>query len=280
MNSSTHAGTKPSGSLLPLTHDCQTLCMPVYIAVFDFDNVCLSRKMNVLLLLLLASQVCALFEQAINAEGLDVDLDQVAAAAMAAVESAVKDEVEAATVVSATQSALATTLKDLQAISGNNEEEAAVVEIAAALASTEAAAVAALASTDKSGSPTPAADAIQLLDSLTSSAAGAAGAGLLQAVDAASSNGAPGSSAAPSSATSSAPSPTPTAAPPAYASMDGGKAKQSAAKAKLLQAAGFAVAAALAFAFIKSPAGEVGAIGSWGSLGKCRCRLSTSAGRC
>lgn len=218
----------------------------------------------VLLPLLLFPQVCALFEQAINAEGLDVDLDQVAAAAMAAVESAVKDEVEAATVVSATKSALATTLQALQAISGNDEEAAAVAELAAALASTEAAAAAALASTDKSGSPTPAADAIQLLDSSTSSAAGAAGAGLLQAVDSGSSNGAPGSSAAPSSAASPAPSPTPMAMPPAYASMDGGKAKQDAAKAKLLQVAGFAVAAALAFVFIKSPAGEVRASSCWG----------------
>jgi hypothetical protein len=231
--------------------------MLIYTAVSSLTSpVVFTIRLLLLLLLLLPSQVCALFEQAINAEGLDVDLDQVAAAAMAAVESAVKDEVEAATVVSATQSALATTLKDLQAISGNNEEAAAVAKMAAALASTEAAAAAALASTDKSGSPTPAADAIQLLDSLTGSAAGAAGAGLLQAADSASSNGTPGSSA-----TSPVPSPTPT--PPAYAGMDGGKAKQD-AKAQLLQTAGLAVAAALAFVFIKSPAGEVRAISCWG----------------
>lgn len=210
----------------------------------------------------LEAEVCALFERAINAEGSDVDLDQVAAAAMEAVESAVKDEVEAAAVVSATQTALATTLKDLQAISGDEAVTAVAADIAAALASTDGGNVAA-ASKDAaaSGSSTAAVDAIQLLDSLTGSgAAGGAAAGLLQAVEKGAA-GSTSSSAAPSSATSPAPSPTPAAAAsPALASVDlAAKAKQASAdkaKAKLLQAAGFAVAVALAVAFMKSPAGE------------------------
>jgi hypothetical protein len=49
--------------------------------------------------------------------------------------------------------------------------------------------------------------------------------------------------------------------------MDGSsaKSKQAAAKARLLKAAGFAVAAALAVAFMKSAAGEV----SWVKGRKC-----------
>lgn len=214
-----------------------------------------------LLLFCLCLQVCALFEQAINAEGLDVDLDQVAAAAMAAVESAVKDEVEAATVVSATQTALASILKDLQAISGKPEEAKAIADVVAALESTDSGDT---TSMDGSGGATPAGSAIQLLDSLTAGAAGGAAAGgLLQAVEkggagGASSNGTPSSSSAPSAVTSPAPSPTPSGAPPP---VDQAKVKAAAAKAKLLQAAGFAVAAALAVAFYKSAAGEVSSTG-------------------
>lgn len=59
--------------------------------------------------------MCALFERVITAEGTkDINVEEVAASAMAAVESAVKDEVEAAAVVEATQRALEATLKELQ----------------------------------------------------------------------------------------------------------------------------------------------------------------------
>jgi hypothetical protein len=205
-------------------------------------------------------QVCALFEQAINAEGSDVDLDQVAAAAMAAVEGAVKDEVEAAAVVSATQTAIAETLKSLQAISGQPAEEA-VAELTAALSSTDGAA--SLASTDaaKGGAAAPAVDPIQLLDTLTgTAAAGAGGSALLQSVDGKSLAGTPSGNGTPSSSvppsTAASPSPTPPATiPAAYA--DQTKAKKAAAKAKLVKACMFAVAVALAVSAIKSPAGEV-----------------------
>ncbi|WIA31931.1 hypothetical protein OEZ86_002790 [Tetradesmus obliquus] len=79
----------------------------------------------------LEAEVCALFERVINAEGSDVDLDQVAAAAMEAVEGAVRDEVEAATVLSATKDALAKTLQDLQALDGESAA-ARVAEISTA----------------------------------------------------------------------------------------------------------------------------------------------------
>lgn len=213
-------------------------------------------------------QVCALFERAINAEGSDVDVnvDQIAAAAMQAVEGAVKDEVEAAAVVSATQTALANTLKDLQALSGQSMEEEA------------AAAAVALASMDGSKGGAAAADAIQLLDSLTGgsggAAAGAAGGAVLQVVQPAGSaapgsNGTPSGSKAPS-AVSPAPSPPPAAAwPPGY--VDPAKAKKEQAKAKLLKAAAFGVAAALGFAFIKSTAGEVSVRWAWcGVMQQCR----------
>jgi hypothetical protein len=81
--------------------------------------------------------VCALFETVINAEGAegsDVNLSEVAAAAMAAVEGAVKDEVEAATVVAATQTALKKTLADLHALSGGEGEPAEVMAADAILA--------------------------------------------------------------------------------------------------------------------------------------------------
>lgn len=84
-----------------------------------------------------APQVCALFETVINAEGAegsDVNLSEVAAAAMAAVEGAVKDEVEAAAVVAATQTALKKTLADLHALSGGEGEPAEVMAADAILA--------------------------------------------------------------------------------------------------------------------------------------------------
>jgi hypothetical protein len=208
-------------------------------------------------------QVCALFERVINAEGSDVDLDQVAAAAMEAVEGAVRDEVEAATVLSATQAALAKTLQDLQALDGESAA-ARVAEISSVLASTDTPAAAA-ASVDGSSSkaPSPTADAIQLLDSLTTAGAGAAGgaagsaaaagAALLQAVDAPSSNGSGGQAAAAA------------AAPVAMASYDStSKAAEQAkksqvekAKAKLMKLGGAAVAIGLAYAFLQTAAGQV-----------------------
>eukprot|EP00878_Enallax_costatus_P015300 GHUV01016023.1.p1 GENE.GHUV01016023.1~~GHUV01016023.1.p1 ORF type:complete len:863 (+),score=298.32 GHUV01016023.1:243-2591(+) len=217
----------------------------------------------------LEAEVCALFETVINAEGSDVDLDAVAAAAMAAVESAVKDEVEAATVVSATQTALAKTLQDLQAISGDSAKKK-VAELSEALASIDS-------STDKdsisSGKPTPAVDAIQLLDTLTASpapaaaappqavptAAAAAAAGvLLTAVDP-SSNGSGGLQPAAVAATSTAAAPA--VAPAAVETPTSGleqvkKSKIAAARAKVVQAVGFAAAAALAYAFLQSAPGQ------------------------
>lgn len=64
----------------------------------------------------LEAEVCALFERVVAAPGTDLTVEQVAAAAMEAVEGAVKDEVEAATVVKATAAALERTLAELQAI--------------------------------------------------------------------------------------------------------------------------------------------------------------------
>jgi hypothetical protein len=208
-------------------------------------------------------QVCALFERVINAEGSDVDLDQVAAAAMEAVEGAVRDEVEAATVLSATQAALAKTLQDLQALDGESAA-ARVAEISSVLASTDTPAAAA-ASVDGSSNkaPSPTVDAIQLLDSLTTAGAGAAGGAagsaaaaggvLLQAVDAPSSNGSGGSAAAAA------------AAPVAMASYDSAskaaeqakKSQVDKAKAKLMKLGGAAVAIGLAYAFLQTAAGQV-----------------------
>lgn len=66
-------------------------------------------------------QVVALFERVVNEEGTNnVNVEDVAAKAMAAVEGAVKDEVEAAAVVEATQNALEATLKELQVGSRNS----------------------------------------------------------------------------------------------------------------------------------------------------------------
>jgi heme exporter protein D len=213
------------------------------------------------------TQVCALFERVINAEGSDVDLDQVAAAAMEAVEGAVRDEVEAATVLSATQAALAKTLQDLQALDGESAA-ARVAEISSALASTDmpAAAVASVDGSSSSKAPSPTADAIQLLDSLTAAGAAAAtaapggaaatGTVLLQAVDApSSSNGSGGPATAAAAA----------AAPVAMASVDSAsKAAEQAkkiqvekAKAKLLKLGGAAVAVGLAYAFLQTAAGQV-----------------------
>jgi hypothetical protein len=202
--------------------------------------------------------MCALFERAIDAEGSDVDLDEVAAAAMAAVESAVKDEVEAAAVVSATQEALKQILQNLQAIGGRPAAEAAAAALeinSAATASVDGAAAAAAAGS----SSTPAADAIQLLDSLTGAAAGGA---VLRSVDAAGLPGSNGGSTAASSAVSPAASPIPSvaaqtdaAAAASLAGMDGKAAKQS-KQAALLQAAGYAVAVAAAYSFVQSPACE------------------------
>lgn len=209
----------------------------------------------------LEAEVCALFERVINAEGSDVDLDQVAAAAMEAVEGAVRDEVEAATVLSATKDALAKTLQDLQALDGESAA-ARVAEISSALASTDTPA-AALASMDGSSSsskaPSPAADAIQLLDSLTAVGAAAAtaggaaatGAALLQSVDApSSSNGGGGQAAA-------------AAAPvvvladsPAKVAEAAKKAQVEKAKAKLLKLGSAAVAVGLAYAFLQTAAGQ------------------------
>jgi hypothetical protein len=211
-------------------------------------------------------QVCALFERVINAEGSDVDLDQVAAAAMEAVEGAVRDEVEAATVLSATQAALAKTLQDLQALDGESAA-ARVADITSALASTDTIATAA-ASVDGSSSkaPSPTVDAIQLLDSLTAGAAGAAGgaqgsaaaagAALLQAVDAPSSSNGSGGQAAGAAAA---------AVPVAMASYDSAskaaeqakKSQVDKAKAKLLKLGGAAVAIGLAYAFLQTAAGQV-----------------------
>lgn len=78
------------------------------------------------------AQVCALFERVINAEGSDVNVEEVAAAAMQAVESALKDEVEAAAVVAATQAAMDKTLAELQALSGDIEIVEAEVILAEA----------------------------------------------------------------------------------------------------------------------------------------------------
>jgi hypothetical protein len=214
-----------------------------------------------------AVQVCALFERVINAEGSDVDLDQVAAAAMEAVEGAVRDEVEAATVLSATQAALAKTLQDLQALDGESAA-ARVAEISSALASTDMPAAAA-ASVDGSSvkAPSPTADAIQLLDSLTAAGAaaasgapgGAAAAGsvLLQAVDASSSSNGSG---APAAATAAAAAPVAVAATAESASKAAEQAKKSQvdkAKAKLLKLGGAAVAVGLAYAFLQTAAGQV-----------------------
>jgi hypothetical protein len=224
--------------------------------------------------LCLELQVCALFERVINAEGSDVDLDQVAAAAMEAVESAVKDEVEAAAVVSATQAALANTLRDLSAISGAplQSEEDVVAEVAASLASIDVA-----ASGAEVGQTARAADAIQLLDSLTSSGASSGNGAppILQVVDgtaaASSSNTAGTSSSGPPAAGAAASSPAaaavtalPAAAaaaaavrPQPSAAADQAKtAKAAANKARLLQLCAFSVAAALGWAFLQSTAGQ------------------------
>eukprot|EP00877_Chromochloris_zofingiensis_P008397 jgi/Chrzof1/3810/Cz13g09190.t1_KEA1[v5.2] len=80
----------------------------------------------------LEAEVCALFERVINAEGSDVNVEEVAAAAMQAVESALKDEVEAAAVVAATQAAMDKTLAELQALSGDIEIVEAEVILAEA----------------------------------------------------------------------------------------------------------------------------------------------------
>lgn len=83
----------------------------------------------------LEAEVCVLFDRAIQAEGnADVDVEDVAAAAMQAVGSALKDEVEAAAVVEATKKALAETLKSLQALSSERIDEATgVAEVEAEL---------------------------------------------------------------------------------------------------------------------------------------------------
>lgn len=232
-------------------------------------------------------QVCALFETVISAEGSDVDLDQVAAAAMAAVESAVKDEVEAATVVSATQTALAKTLQDLQAISGDSAKKK-VAQLSEALASmdTSTSAESADSSNGTSSKSPPAVDAIQLLDSLTAStgaaaqtaapavAAAAAAAGvLLQAADSTSNNGsgaqsttvssivepaaaAAGGITASTGAPAAADSP-PTPKVPVSGLEQVKKSKIAAARSKVFRAVGFAAAAALAYAFLQSAPGQV-----------------------
>jgi hypothetical protein len=162
----------------------------------------------------LEAEVCVLFDRAVQAEGNpDVVVEDVAASAMQAVGSALKDEVEAAAVVEATKKALAQTLKSLQALSpepANKAGDAATVEaqLAAAVdaATTasmdgggDAAAAAALASVDGIA-VRPLADTIARVDQLVGADAAGAADGAAAAAKAAAEGKAARAAAAPSPA--------------------------------------------------------------------------------
>eukprot|EP00879_Flechtneria_rotunda_P019410 GHRR01020387.1.p1 GENE.GHRR01020387.1~~GHRR01020387.1.p1 ORF type:complete len:828 (+),score=374.04 GHRR01020387.1:716-3199(+) len=192
---------------------------------------------------------------------------------MEAVESAVKDEVEAAAVVSATQSALAKTLQDLQALSG--EPVTPLPDVTATLVSVDIPASVDGADSSKAD----VAKAIQLLDSLTGNngpppgatvaAQGAASAALLEAMKATTSSSGsspPSSSSATISAASTASASAaglaaavtslPAAAPKPVSSEQVKKNKLAAVKDKLLRVALFAASAALSYAFLQTAAGQ------------------------
>ncbi|GBF95422.1 K(+) efflux antiporter chloroplastic-like [Raphidocelis subcapitata] len=204
----------------------------------------------------LEAEVCVLFDRAIQAEsGANVDVEDVAAAAMQAVGSALKDEVEAAAVVEATKQALASTLKSLQALSTEPVEEAAVeAELAAAVAD-------ATASVDFADGPGPAggatlaavdgvavrslADSAARVDALLGAAASDAGAAAAEAGGAVAAGAAAGAAAAGAAAADRAPAPSPAAVAAAAKAEASDKARRRWAIVAAIAAAGFAGSALL-----------------------------------